>query len=305
MNRLRRALERSDEYIEEIKRIQNIDRNNKNDTDIDHCFPSQMSSAQIIKTATHSSTQVSRIDELASVALAAQRSPADPAPSYPVTLSDQLSKRKHTPPTISQCSEERISGQSASVFDHNTMNCNGLESIDSASHRSIFEDSSKFPACAKLIELTKVRRDLDDHFPADVVPLDSPGNAVVGAAATSHIDEDILVNMNTRQSPQDEATTMATLSRESLHFSEDQPILGDNKASSTEDMGVIPPPLIENQLQQSTSGAFERMSPQRLQSKSYPSSVVLPPESIQFNGVAESDEDVILAKRIKIEQPES
>ena len=305
MSRLRRALERSDEYIEELKRIQNIDRNNKNETDIEHCFPSQMSSAQIIKTTTHSSTQASRIDELASVALATQRSPADPAPSYPVTLSDQLSKRKQTSPTISQCREERISGQSTSTFDHNAINCNGLEGIDNTSHRSIFEDSSKFPACAKLIELTKVRRDLDDHLPADVVPLDSPANAVADAPVTSHMDENILVNMNTQQSPQDEATTMATLSRESLQFSEDQPILGENKARGTEDMGAIPPPLIEGQLQQPTSGPFERMSPQRLQFKSYPSSVVLPSESIQFSGVVENDEDVILAKRIKIEQPES
>lgn len=301
MNRLRRALERSDEYIEELKRIQNIDRNNKIDTNIEHCFPSQRGAAQIMKTT----TQASRIDELASVALAAQRSPADPATSYPVTLGDQLSARKHTPPIISQSSEERNSSQGTSVFEHSMVNSNDLDSNDNTTHRSIFEDSSKFPACAKLIELTKVRRDLADQFPADVVPLDSPGNAVVDAPISSHIDENVLVNLNARQSPRDEATTMATLSRDSLQFSEDPSILEANQARDTEDMGAIPPPLIEGQMQQSSSSAFERMSPHRLQCKSYPSSVLLPPESMQFNGIAENDENVILAKRIKIEQPES
>lgn len=171
ISRLKRALDRSDDYIEELKRQHGQSRNMLSFDDMtskmterairngthENSFATQSKSPQDMESPLLS-LQNSRIDDLATVALATRNS----------TYSDSISRGVDM--TL-QCQLQRSYNVSSSASEKDANN-------ETATHRSIFEDPSKFPACAKLIELTKVRRDFVEPQPGEVMPLDAVGRLV-------------------------------------------------------------------------------------------------------------------------------
>ena len=164
INRLKRALERSDEYIEDLKR-KNAYRNHfdemrtnepaVHDGTYESAFTAPSSSSNDIESPLISMQR--RIDELATVALATSNS------SY-----------SNFNGSSSHGVDIALSGQ----VQHNVTSSELEQTAETPTPRSIFEDPSKFPACAKLIELTKVRRDLGDQAPVEILPLDASGRLI-------------------------------------------------------------------------------------------------------------------------------
>jgi len=164
ISRLKRALERSDEYIEDLKR-KNTYRNHfdemrmtepaVHDGTFESAFTAPSSSSHNIESPLISMQR--RIDELATVALATSNS------SY----SNFNGSSSHSV-------DIALSGQ----VQHNVTPSEHEPTAETPTPRSIFEDPSKFPACAKLIELTKVRRDLGDQAPVEILPLDASGRLI-------------------------------------------------------------------------------------------------------------------------------
>lgn len=170
ISRLKRALERSDDYIEELKRHQQSHSRNLFEdipprlTEHGLCngtyespFPAQSKSPQDIESPLMS-VQNSRIDELATVALATRGS------RYP----DFSVPASHGADMTLQSQLQRSYNVTSSESEKEPKN-------EAPTPRSIFEDPSKFPACAKLIELTKVRRDFAEQQPGEILPLDATG----------------------------------------------------------------------------------------------------------------------------------
>ncbi len=159
--RLRRALERSDEYVEEIKRqihAQNHPQdlaeypvrscNDFSCSEQHEVVVNETSAASCVspRRTTANALDASRIDELANIALATRHLPFD---------SDNANLAQKSPIFI----EENQMDQPIIYSNDGAGNSPGCNaSTESQRGRSVFEDSEKFPACAKLIELTKCRR---------------------------------------------------------------------------------------------------------------------------------------------------
>ena len=297
INRLKRALERSDDYIEDLKR-KSMSRNHFDDLRIndhalrdgtyDSAFTAPSSSSHDNESPLISMQR--RIDELATVALATSNSPYS---KFNGTLSNTM--------------DMSLSGQvQYSVTSSENEN---EPTAETATPRSIFEDPSKFPACAKLIELTKVRRDLGEQHPAEIIPLDASGRLVdrISNHSTSPRPCE-LDDIKVTKTITSEATGSQNLSRvpDSVNDKPSPSSVSASESSSpssspctamsevscsklddTSDNGGTPKDSqSDNRNEEQFLRASTQASPQ-----SYPSAVVLP-------------YDNFTPKRIKVEDPE-
>ena len=304
INRLKRALERSDEYIEDMKRksasrhhFEDLRPNEHSlrDGSYESAFTAPNSSSHDAESPLISMQR--RIDELATVALATSNSPYSKltsSSSHPMDMS--------------------LSGQLQ--IQYNVSSSENDNEADSPTPRSIFEDPSKFPACAKLIELTKVRRDLGEQIPGEIIPLDASGRLIDRTSNHSNsprpqleLDDNksmkalsseasgprnpsrILDSITDKPSTSGVVTSDSTCADCSplspFHTTSEAPCLNFNEncdpcttpTSSNSDNGD------DQQFVRSTNHPSSSMS------HSYPSSIVLP-------------YDNFAAKRIKVEHPE-
>ena len=301
INRLKRALERSDEYIEDLKR-KGMPRNHFDDLRMnehalrdgtyDSAFTAPSSSSHDIESPLISMQR--RIDELATVALATSNSP--------------YSKFNGA---SSQTMDMNLSGQ---VQYNVTSSENESESTpETSTPRSIFEDPSKFPACAKLIELTKVRRDLGEQPPSDIVPLDASGRLVdrISNHSRSPKPQDEPDDIKVIKTITSETTESQNLSRvpDSVH---DKPSPSSVSASESSFAGSPPSSPCTAMYEVSCSKRDDNCDPgstpkdsqsdnrheqqflrasTQLSPRSYPSSVVLPFDNFTPKRIKIEDQD--------------
>ena len=314
INRLKRALERSDEYIDDLKRQhQNPARNALRFEEM----PSRMSERPLRNgwsegayesafTAPNSSSQdiesplismQRRIDELATVALATSNSTYSKFSSSPAHAADMS-----------------LSGQLQMSYNVTSSENENETRIETPTARSIFEDPSKFPACAKLIELTKVRRDFGEQPPGEILPLDASGRLVDQMSNHSnspkqHGEQDDssfanAANSETTATQRNIETFQNYPSTSGISISEFSRTVSSPQSSYTtfaevscSKQGDNCDPCCATTASQTHSRDDEQFSksPVRtspsITSQSYPSSVVLTNENFA-------------AKRIKIEEPE-
>lgn len=216
--RLRRALERSDEYVDELK--QGLDsqyqphdasnhqvRNNSDFSGSDDRLDIEPSN-RVVENAAQSSShpnsdrQTSRIDEFANIALATRHLPVDASSLDNPSDTQQRSPLEMQPMDPVEVDDIDALSQLASKYTATGVDvtASGGDVIDDqrVRRRSIFEDSSKFPACAKLIELTKFRRDVSDPSPTDAGSAEMRSNDISRENAvlqSAMLDKNSLLNM--------------------------------------------------------------------------------------------------------------
>eukprot|EP00794_Sanderia_malayensis_P018412 gene18412-20266_t len=238
--RLRKALQRSDEHIDELKRkVDATPQSPQHDAATQllpreastsesavrnyasfsselgvvassSCGERAASSRNLVDTQGIANTalQVSRIDELANIALAA----GDDLP--PTIMQLQHLQQQQTPPRLrvsTPFDQQQPAMHSGLLSGDTVVSCDVSGSqVSDINERSIFEDSSKFPACAKLIELTKVRR----TDAADQVP-DSPQNAVTPSPSSVEQRE----TTSYQQAPNERSNLMSLFMQQAAHNS--------------------------------------------------------------------------------------
>ncbi len=334
--RLRRALDRSDEYVDELKRkIDGKKRDNdSNELPVRNFNDfSDRSEVSFVGNETStssrdkgqqrmpSSLEASRIDELANIALATRHIP------FETPISDNSPVVQRRSPLDIAASPHELPAMN-SGFPNGGFDADVSNNSQSNSQRSIFEDPSKFPACAKLIELTKVRREAADQpsSATDVSPSEGNQNGESRDPMAQNMSRERRNLLNMLMQPRDGvsspiATTMVgregsafsvvsnqiPRSTESLpsHSSPHRPTFAENLHRSEFSTNCSPSTVVNTNISviplSSQDSQTDYSQEDQGLGQSYPSSVVLTSSQSSYRSFP-CDIDEVFAKRIKVEQ---
>ncbi|XP_065059092.1 ORC ubiquitin ligase 1-like isoform X2 [Rhopilema esculentum] len=312
IKRLQMALERSDEYIEELKQQPGFSKQFRSSSDVlarssERSYTGESHSPEPSFIASNSHT--SKMDKLASVALGTR---------IPLLSSSNNQGLAAISPAQGYKNYSISQSESGAVYQLEGKLMENAETLTtpSSTTRSIFEDSSKFPACAKLIELTKVRRDLSDIQPAEIMPVDSSSES----SETRHENTDLSENVCdlVASSSAKEEIPSSSCSDKSQNFNSSDPKAGQlsphgtatkaySQYNNSPDAALSP-----SHSKTSNPQAFYRQaSPQSPLTQSsaygplktsYPSSVTFQSNELQSNARKSPGYNCTAAKKIKVEE---
>ena len=308
IKRLQMALERSDEYIEELKQQPGFSKQFRSSSDVlarssERSYTGETHSPEASFIASHSHN--SKMDNLASVALGTR---------IPLLSSSNNQGLAAISPAQGYKNYSLSQSESGAVYQLESKLVENVETLTTpcSTTRSIFEDPSKFPACAKLIELTKVRRDLSDIQPAGIMPVDSSSES----SETRHENTDLSENVcdPIANSSAREEIPSGSCSDKSQNFNSSDPKAGQlsprgtatkvySQYNNSPDTALSPshsnPQALYRQSPQSPLTQSSAYGPLKT---SYPSSVTFQSNELQNNAQKSPGYNCTAAKKIKVEE---